>query len=454
MLYRIFPSKDTFITNCQRRYAQQTGSNFGSSEILHLYKIAGRSGAVGTPATSSIARILMQFDLAEVMNLTGSGKVNNSNITYFLKLLDANHDKTLPSSYSVEVQANSQSWDEGKGRDVDSFSDHGYANWIKPSLNSYWISTGSLGTGSVVVSEFDKGNENLEVNVTSIVNQWLSGTIVNNGFLIKLSSSYENDNFDHYIKMFHGRETYFNNKRPYLEARWDDHFNDDRNNFHFDISGTLMMYHTELGQLYNITDLTNVAVRIEDLSGTIKIVTGSHTGITGMYSASFLLASSSYSGSTFTDIWYNLNDPAIWYMTGTFGISNNDNVHTISPKRYYVNVVNLRNEYYNDELVRFNIFVRPHDYNPARVLTASSDCNGIIIPKAYYKIMDERTREVIVPFGTGTIEYTRLSYDEKGNYFDFYISSLSSGNVYKIILLFDIDGQRQYVDQGFKFKVL
>jgi hypothetical protein len=119
----------------------------------------------------------------------------------------------------------------------------------------------------------------------------------------------------------------------------------------------------------------------------------------------------------------------------------------------FVNIVNLRNEYDRTEIPRFDLFVRDRDYNPAVVLTASSDHRGLVVTKAYYQLQNDRTDEVVVPFGTGSIETTRLSYDKRGNYFNFHIRSLSPGNVYRIVFLFDVDGQRKFVDQGFKFRV-
>jgi len=453
MIYRIFAQKDTFISDIQVNGIQRSGSNFGASEILHLYKKAPRSGSIGVPSTASIARILTQFDLSGLSNIPD---LPSSGISYFLKLTDAQHDHTLPSSFDVEVQALSQGWDEGKGRDVDNFSDKGVANWVKAKSNVFWSSLGAVGSGSISVSHFDDGHENLEVDVTDIVTAWLNGS-PNNGFLVKLSSSQEADSQDYYIKMFHGRNTFFKDKRPYLEARWDDSVKDDRNNFFFDVSGTLYLRHVVRGYLFDIPSIGtgSVSVRIVDASGTIAVVSGSHVGQPGVYSASLVISSASYSGSLFHDIWFDPANPGVGLMTGTFGIGDNLNVTDISPKRYFVNVVNLRDSYEDDEHVRLNLFVRPHDYNPARVLTASLDANGTIITKAYYRITNDRTDEVVVPFSTGTLEYTRLSYDQKGNYMSFYMSSLSPGNVYRLSFLFDIDGQRQYLaDAGLKFRVV
>ena len=445
MFYRIFSAKDTFITNERLSGGTPlTASNCGASEILHVHKYMESSG------TGSFAHILTQFDISELADVTGS----STPIEYWLKLTNAQHDQTLPYSYDLEIQTLSQPWDEGRGQDVDSFSDKGFANWVKAKSNLYWTSPGAVCTGSIVTAYFDDGHENLEVNITPIVHEWLSGSITNNGLLIKLSSSLESDNSDYYIKMFHSRTTHFKDKRPYIEARWDDSVKDDRNNFVFGVSGTLALNHVVRGQLENISAVGtgSIAVIVNDASGTLGIFTGSYVS-TGRYNVTFALPSSSYSGSLFHDVWVSITNNSTLYMSSSFSIAGNLNFTDTHTKKYFVNISNLKDEYNLDERVRLDTYIRPFDYNPARVLTASLDDNGTVITKGYYKIVNDRTDEVVVPFGTGSLEYTRMSYDQKGNYFNVVMKSLSPGNLYRILFLLDIDGQRQYIDRGFKFRV-
>lgn len=353
MIYRIFPQKDTFITSFRRSAVPQTASNIGASEILQLFKQA--------PPTASLAaglgRILMRFDLSEFTALSASGDAPLSGTQFSLKLTTARHGETLPSSFDVEVQALTQDWDEGRGQDLDNYSDKGYANWDKAKSNVFWSVPGASGSGGIAVQHFDTGHEDLSVDVTSIVNAWLSGGIENDGFRASVSSSQEADEFDYYVKMFHSRQTHFLDKRPYLEARWDD-----------------------------------------------SVQTGS--------------------------------------------------VATTGSGFFFVAVPNLKDEYEQDESPVLRLFVRDKDYNPAVVLTGSSSANGLAVANAYYRITNDRTDEIVVPFGTGSLKTTKLSFDAKGNYFKFFMKSLSPREVYRIVFLFDVGGQRQIIDQGFKFKVV
>lgn len=443
MFYRIFAAKDTFITSERLNGGvPRTGSNCGGSEILHVHKY------IEANLTASAAHILTKFDLSEIADVTGSAVPQ-----FWLSLTDTEHDQTLPSSFDLEIQAVTQDWDEGKGRDVDFFSDKGFANWDKAKSNVFWTVPGASGSGPKVTAHFDTGHENLDVNVTPIVEQWLSGNIVNNGLLIRMSSTLEADDQDYYVKMFHGRTTHFTDKRPFLEARWDDTFRDDRNNFFFGVSGTLFLNRIVRGELQNIPSVGtgSVYVRVADLSGTVASFTGSWSQ-TGRYSVSFAIPSGNFSGSTFNDIWTDSSANVL--MSGTFAIGGNLNQQDVQTKRYFVSVFNLKDTYDGDERPRLDMFVRPSDYNPARVLTASLGANGTVVTKGYYKIVNDSTEDVVVPFGTGSLEYTRLSYDQKGNFFNLNMKSLAPGNVYRILFLLDVDGQRQYVDQSFKFRVI
>lgn len=445
MLFRIYPSKDTFVTDYQVNGVPSTGSNVGSSEVLQLFKIAGVSGSTTATATGSLSNILMSFDVTQFAALPSTG------VSYFLRLYDVQHDSTLPSSYDAEVLPVSQSWDEGIGFDVDDFVDDGFANWVQPKTNVYWkVPGGDVLTGSVPY-HFDSGFENLEVDVSTIVKSWLAGAS-NNGFLIRISSSLQADPHDYFIKMFSSRETGYLDRRPVLEARWDDSLKDDRNDFVFDYPSTLFLYNSVRGVATNLTGVGtgSMHVGISDASGTLLSVLGSYTGQTGIYSATFTLPTGSYSGSVFFDSW---GSGSFSFMTGAFRPSAGFSTDELLPAQYFVSMPTLKPEYETTELAQLRLFVRNQDYNPAAVLTGSSLSTGLVIPKAYYRIDNDRTKETVVPFGTGSLEFTRLSYRKSGNYFTFPMNNLAPGDVYRLLFLFNIDGQSQLIDGNFKFRI-
>ena len=64
--------------------------------------------------------------------------------------------------------------------------------------------------------------------------------------------------------------------------------------------------------------------------------------------------------------------------------------------------------------------MRNPSLSPTVQTTATTTMQPTIIEKAYYKIVRKRDNLVVIPYGTGSgnEEFTRLSYDSKGNYFD------------------------------------
>jgi hypothetical protein len=455
MIFRIYPVKDTSITNYKRNNVPQTSSNSGLSEILQLFKIAGVSGSLTSSATGSFSRILLKFDVSELRSLLTASLIPLSDVSYKLILKDAQHNDTLPSSYDIEIFKLARDWDEGKGHDIDSFSDKGFANWDKAKSNQFWTSPGGDTTGSHVVYHFDSGFENVDADISDFVDDWVVNDNQNNGVLLKVSSSLESDYEDYFVKKFHSKHTFFKDLRPYVEARWDDSTKDDRSNFYFDYTGSLLLYNIIDGQFSNVVGASTgsdaLDIRITDLSGTILSTSASYSGKVGIYSASFAIPFASYSGSEFYDIW-SINSKTL--MTGSFTPVRQLSSQVVNQSKYVVSMPSLKNEYNLDELTRFRTFIRRRSYNPAVVSSSSINVQSIIVPKAYYRIDNDRTKEQVVGFGTGSLEWTRMSYDSTGNFFDFYINSLSSGNVYRIIYLFNVDGQRQIIDNNFKFRVV
>lgn len=458
MIFKIFPEKDTWITNTVRNNLPQTGSNFGASEILELYKIAGTSGSIGYTASSSLARVILKFDVNTLSELTASGDAPTTGSAYFFKLFDAQHSTTLPSSFDVKITALSQSWDEGRGIDNDGFLDKGYANWDKSTSTSLWTTPGGDTITAMTASyHFDTGNEDISVDISKFVNAWLTGGLPNYGMMVKLTDSEETDSVDYYTKKFHGRGTRFLDKRPTIEMRFDDSVKDDRGVFIFDYNNTLYLYNKRRGQLTDIpgvaSEMNVLDITISDVSGNVILNTsGSYSGYTGIYNTSVTLPSSSlYSGSRFSDAWSASGKS---FMTGTFTPHNDGAVSVNDQHQYVVSMKGMKREYDQDEVVKFNLFVRTKNYNPPVVNTGSLAINNTVIEKGYYRVDNATTNTQVIPLGTGSMETTRLSYDNTGNHFKFHMRSLPKGEVYNLVFFFEIDGQLQKIEKNFKFRVV
>lgn len=452
MIYRIYPSKDAFITNDLRKSVRMTGANVGASEELVVFKKSGLSGTIGSLGSSSLCRSLLQFDFSEYLYLISTGFFSSGS-TYVLRMNHKTSADPLPTSYDMKVFPVSSSWDEGRGLDVVGLADPGTVNWTKRTQAAYWTTAGGdLLTTPTSSFHFDDGTEDLEVDVTSIVVAWLTGNLANNGVAVALTSSLESDLVysDYYTKKFYSRQSSYEDRRPYIEARGDDFVHDDRQNMRWGITGTLYLYNVVGGRLQNL-QAGNVYVTIADLSGNLKFLTAS-LGAVGVYSASFALATGSYSGSIFYDRWGSGSHS---FMTSSFSFSQEGPVAQVDVSPLVSRVRNLRADYDPEEQVRFEVLFKraPRSLGVLRS-TASLSQVPYIVESGFYAIENDATRERVVPFGTGTLQHTRLSYAANGNYFDFSMKNLHQGNVYRVLFLVDDGGRRQVIDDGIKFKIL
>jgi len=452
--YRVYSERDTWITNRANpddTSVTSSGSNHGASPSLNIFALS----ASVSPNAMDVARSLIKFGLTEL-----SGKIYtdmvipSSSVTYKLKMFNMAHADTVPSSYDLFIFPLSRSWDEGVGNDDDTDRDGGVANWVQPISTADWVVAGSdyltasYGSAS---QHFDDGQEDLEVNVTDMVTCWLTGAIANNGIVVKLGSTEESTG-DYFRKAFHSRQSKYIDRLPYIEAQFEDTIKDHRDNFAINQDNNLYLYNVIRGEL---TDLSSApTVRLQDSIGSASIVmtSGSSRVTTGIYRATFHPTSIGLS-SSWADIWYV---GSTVYMSGTV----KPLILTGSQADVYgelsTNVDNLKRVYGTDEKARLLVTTMDRDYvtHVGPLHSASSDIESLRLEKMYYSIVNDDSGEVIVPFGTGSIKYTQLSYDGNGNYFDLYMSSFVPGFVYRIKFLVDINRERKIYDEGFRFKVV
>ena len=171
------------------------------------------------------------------------------------------------------------------------------------------------------------GTEDVEIDITPWVEQWIAGTYSNYGIGIMLTSSQEasgaidylagkvsgradddgliqnpsGSTTSYYIKRFFGRKSQYFFKRPYIEARWDDTLRDDRGNFYYSSSvaspadnlNTIYLYNYVRGQLKDIVGIEKTgSVMVSLFSGNVD-----NTAPTGS-SGALLINSQSTPGTT------------------------------------------------------------------------------------------------------------------------------------------------------------
>ena len=502
--------KDTTITNAYGidLSSRATGSNMGASDILEVFSIYGQQ----TTSSAELSRVLIQFPISAVSSNRSANIIPASgSVKFYLRMFNARHSEQLPENYTVNVMAVSQSWQEGHGLDMETYADKTKdqiegANWInRDSLPSATWSRigGDYHSSSYTPSEtmpnytftFNSGAEDLLVDVTAAVEEWIAGTQSNNGFGVFLTSSHEayvatattnvlqnteGSQKSFYTKRFFSRSSEYFFKRPVLEARWDSRITDDRDNFYYSSSlapaednlNTVYLYNYVRGQLKNIPNVDTGPILVSIYSGSSDnsvpsgsklalsvgggVVAAADLNVTGGYvSAGIYSASFAFTGSTslktIYDVWHS---SSVEYLTSSISPQSLSSPGWNQYPQFTTKITNLKPKYTKEEQARFRVFTRLRNYSPTIYTVASSEAQGVIVPSASFEVLrmvDERT---VIANSTGSANYhTYLSYDKSGSYFDLDMSLLEPGYMYGIKLaLYSSSGWREQ-EEVFKFRV-
>ena len=100
------------------------------------------------------------------------------------------------------------------------------------------------------------------------------------------------------------------------------------------------------------------------------------------------------------------------------------------------------------------MYTRKKNWNPTIYTVAQAGIQNYIIDKVYYKVIRSIDDYVVVPYGTGSIKYTELSYDVSGSYFDLDVSLLETGFEYGILFSYYVNGAYDEHPHTYKFKVI
>ena len=170
---------------------------------------------------------------------------------------------------------------------------------------------------------------------------------------------------------------------------------------------------------------------------------------TGIYSCSFAYVSSSI--TTIFDVWHS---GGIEYHTGSaVSVKTFDSYNYNFDQKYVSNVTNLRPTYTTTETVRLRLYVREKDWSPTIYSVASNDIETSVIDNTYYKIKRASDNLEVIPFGTGSLSHTRLSYDASGSYFDLAMDLLDTDTVYELSFAYLINGSYVEQPERFRFRV-
>lgn len=477
-LKRYLADADNTIVNTYKSnlLVRATGSNAGYADVMEVYSIYGRQAS----GSQELSRVLVQFPITDISADRSAGDIPASgSVSYYLRLFNAQHSKTVPEDYKITVNPLSQSWQEGTGLDLETYKDETRgnigSNWMSASNTAGWTDVG----GTIITSSvdylyeqtFETGLEDLEIDITPLVESWLAGTINNYGMLVKLSSSYEAyfssssgldsgsviHNTDgattsYYTKRFFARGSQYFFKRPVIEARWNSRVTDDRGNFYYSSSlapaadnlNTLYLYNYVRGVLTDIPAIGTGEIYVDLYSGSsapagdalIQSVNTPATGgwvSTGIYTASVCLTAASTPLTSLFDVWYS---GSTQYFTGSITPTVQAASQTSRKPTYFLNITNNRGRYRSDETARFNLYVRNKNWNPTIYTVARTNVPTTTIESASYRVYRTMDGYEAIPYGTGSDLHTLLSHDVSGNYFDLDMSLLEPGYQYAVKFAF------------------
>ena len=203
-LKRYTASADTTITNAFRSNLTKrgTGSNMGRADSLEIFSIYGQESS----GSSELSRVLLKFPTDTITADRAAGTIPASgSVSFYLRMFNAVTPFTVPRNFTLQVQAVSGAhssdtpkqydfnWQEGSGIDMDNYTDvtrdGDGTNWINMGSGSAdgvvkWGSQGSISAGGAYFNDlsssftqtFDDGTEDLEVDITPLIEQFVNSS--------------------------------------------------------------------------------------------------------------------------------------------------------------------------------------------------------------------------------------------------------------------------------------
>lgn len=362
-VYKIFPTNDSTL------YSSFPEMNTGIDAILEVSNKTSLNDE-----NASVSRALIRFNQEDINNIINN-YVKESNWSSSLNLYIAKAEG-ITFDFPIEIYPVYGYWYNGSGKYLNNpITTNGTSwTWLDFKDSNKWLSGSfpSNVTASFISNNEGGGNwydnfnitqsyglktfKDLHTNVTPIIDGWISSSIENNGFIIKLPDNIE-----------------FNNNEA--------------------LGVEFSFYSLDTNTIYP----PNLEIKWDDFS----------------------------------------------YNTGSLSI--------IDVPQIYVNVSNNKGKFFTDSINRFRLNVRP-EFPPRVYLTSSLYTQPNILPSSsFYAIKDFHTNEYIIDFDE---DFTKISCDEQGNYFDIYMSGLQPERNYEILIKTIIGGEVKIFNDNFIFKVI
>ena len=102
------------------------------------------------------------------------------------------------------------------------------------------------------------------------------------------------------------------------------------------------------------------------------------------------------------------------------------------------------------------MFIRKKNWSPTIYTVATQNAESETVVSASYRVYRVVDGYTVIPYGTGSDNHTRLSYDISGNYFDLDMQLLQPGYAYGLKFAFYDERNLAWQEQEetFKFRVM
>ena len=219
--YFLTASKDASV------YLQQPNQNTGLDEILEISKVYYGN-------IKDVSHTLLKFDVGYI-----SASISNNSISMSAAelILKETKSEEIPLEYTIYANPISGSWEMGTGTRFDNISTQGVTwNYREGDSSLEWLennfatnTTASINNGgggtwytSYNASQtFSYQTTDINMNVISLLRAFISGSVINDGIILKYSNTNESDTADYGILKFFSKETH-TIYQPKIRIGWDD----------------------------------------------------------------------------------------------------------------------------------------------------------------------------------------------------------------------------------------
>lgn len=219
MYQLLYPIKDSTI------YSYKPLLNTGKDQLVEIYKVVDHNDY-------NFSRILMQFDFTYISASIANGTIISPKFYLNMYISMALNQREYTNLYIYPM---SSSWTEGLGTFSELVDAADGVTWEyrKRELSIPWANSGSDYLPTVTTASLWKeeniyqstgiyGDQvsDLNIDITSMVMSWISGSVPNNGFIIKRDSNEELDIESYGNVSFYSKDTHtiFS---PRIHVVWD-----------------------------------------------------------------------------------------------------------------------------------------------------------------------------------------------------------------------------------------